>query len=188
MIKKTFLTILLLLTLLPAMTFAQGPREGFLPEVEDNEILDIPGIPEEIQNEIDEINKITTNNNVPNPNLNEIRKCNWTNNFEFEIIVNHLKTPSVKNGEHLGCKLKTGVIALGDIPYFARDFASYLIGIVGVLSVLMIVVGGYLYSVSGLSAEQKDKGKATIKYALIGLVLSILSWTIVNIIQFLATS
>ena len=87
----------------------------------------------------------------------------------------------------LTCAVKTGNIHMWMIPYFIKYLAEFLIGIAGILCVLFIVIGGYQLTL-GTLIEEKEKGKKTITYALIGLALVLLSWTIVNIVLFLVTS
>lgn len=79
--------------------------------------------------------------------------------------------------------IKTGTCGLRDIPRFIQYFASYLVGIGGTISVIMMMVGGYQYIIGGVTEEQKNKGKKTITYAIIGLIISSLSWVIINVVQ-----
>ena len=55
-----------------------------------------------------------------------------------------------------------------------------LLYVLGVVAVLMIIFGGILYIVSGGDAANVKKAKDTIMYAVIGLVVAILSYAIVN--------
>ncbi len=89
-------------------------------------------------------------------------------------------------GDDLGCKIKTGTIQLVDIPFVIRELSEFLIGLAGILCMFFIVYGGYQY-VYGALGENKDKGKTTIFYACLGLVLVSLSWIIVNIVIFAVT-
>lgn len=57
------------------------------------------------------------------------------------------------------------------------------IGLAGVLAVLMIVVGGIQYIGSGMSPSGKSDAKDRITNALIGLLLALLSWLILNTIN-----
>jgi hypothetical protein len=52
---------------------------------------------------------------------------------------------------------------------------------------LFLVIGGYRYIVGGVVEAQREQGKQTIMYAIIGLVVSALAWTIVNTVQLLVT-
>lgn len=54
--------------------------------------------------------------------------------------------------------------------------------IVGAISVIMVVVGGLRYVVSGGNATNISTAKNTILYAIIGLVISILAYAIINFV------
>lgn len=87
----------------------------------------------------------------------------------------------------LGCAIKTGRISLSMIPYFITYFANYLLSLIGIISVLFIVLGGYFYIWGGLT-DKKDKGKQYITNALTGLAVATLAWIIVNAVMALFTS
>lgn len=87
----------------------------------------------------------------------------------------------------LGCAIQTGNIHLWMLPYYITYIIEFLITIAGLISVLFVIIGGYLYAWGGLT-EDKEKGKKTVMYALIGLTLATLGWIIVNIIQVQLTS
>ena len=54
-------------------------------------------------------------------------------------------------------------------------------------ALLFLVIGGYRYLIGGVMQSQREQGKNTIMYAIIGLVLALLSWAIVNTVQLLVT-
>lgn len=54
-----------------------------------------------------------------------------------------------------------------------------LVFIIGAISVLMIIIGGFRYVVSGGDSAGVEGAKNTILYAVIGLVVTILAQTIV---------
>lgn len=86
----------------------------------------------------------------------------------------------------LGCAIKTGDIKLWMVAFYIRFFLEFVISIAGLLAVAGVVFGGYLYLFAGL-ADSKDKGKNAIKNSLIGLVLVLTAWGIVNIVIALVT-
>jgi len=57
------------------------------------------------------------------------------------------------------------------------------IGLAGVLAVLMIVIGGIQYIGSGMSPSGKSDAKDRIRNAIMGLLLALLSWIILNTIN-----
>lgn len=87
----------------------------------------------------------------------------------------------------LGCAIKTGRIKLYMMPFFITNLIEFLLQVAGLIAVLFMVYGGYLYSVGGIT-EDKESGKNTIKHALIGLVVSLSSWIVVNLVQLALTS
>jgi hypothetical protein len=86
----------------------------------------------------------------------------------------------------LGCAIKTGRISLGMVPFFIKYIANFLIALIGLITVLFIIIGGYFYIYGGLT-EQKEKGKNFIKHAILGMVIALLSWVAVNVIISLVT-
>ncbi|MBT4917639.1 hypothetical protein HN709_04415 [Candidatus Peregrinibacteria bacterium] len=86
----------------------------------------------------------------------------------------------------LACGIKTGNIPLWMVPFYLRWILEFIIGLAGLASVAGLVVGGYMYMFGGLSSE-KDKGKNAIKNAVIGLVLTLTAWAIVNVVLSLVT-
>lgn len=57
------------------------------------------------------------------------------------------------------------------------------IGLAGVLAVLMIVIGGIQYIGSGMSPSAKEDAKGRITSAILGLLLALLSYIILNAIN-----
>lgn len=80
----------------------------------------------------------------------------------------------------LAQSIRTGDISLRQIPCFIKYFSQTLIAIAGTLSVIFVMVGGYRYTVG--ADEDKDNAKKTITYALIGLVVSLSAWMLVDIV------
>lgn len=87
----------------------------------------------------------------------------------------------------LGCAIKTGRIGLFMMPYFVTYLIQFLLQIAGLIAVLFVVYGGFQYVKGGVS-EDKDSGKKTLTHALVGLVVSVSAWIIVNFIQVALTS
>lgn len=57
---------------------------------------------------------------------------------------------------------------------------NLLLTIIGIISVIMIIVGGIRYTTSGGDSGQINSAKDTIIYAIVGVVIAILSFAIVN--------
>lgn len=77
----------------------------------------------------------------------------------------------------IGCG--TGLFAAGG---FVTNAINTVIMIIGALSVIMIIIGGLRYVLSGGDAAGLKSAKDTILYALVGLAISLLSFAIVSFV------
>lgn len=87
--------------------------------------------------------------------------------------------------------LKTLGLGISDIqsPFTKTDLMgtvstilTAVIGIVGILAVIMIVYGGIQYTMSAGDAGKVKKAKDTILYGIIGLIVALLAFAIVNFV------
>jgi hypothetical protein len=78
-----------------------------------------------------------------------------------------------------GKTIKIATMELGDI---INRVINVLLFLVGALSVVFIIVAGIYFSISNGNAEQVKRAKNTMTYAVIGLIVSILSYAIVNFV------
>jgi hypothetical protein len=92
-----------------------------------------------------------------------------------------LNKPIVSPLDILGCAIKTGRVSLWMIPFYIKYLIQFALSIAGLVAIGSIIIGGYFYLFSGLM-DDKDKGKRAIIYGIVGFVVAILSWTIVNIV------
>ena len=58
---------------------------------------------------------------------------------------------------------------------------SVILGLAGIAAVVMLVVGGYHYLMAGGDKEGAARARNTITYALVGLILSVSAWAILNL-------
>ena len=63
-----------------------------------------------------------------------------------------------------------------------RTIINAIIFVVGMVAVIMIILGGVNYATSQGDPGKVKKGKDTIMYGIIGLVISILAFAIVNFV------
>lgn len=54
--------------------------------------------------------------------------------------------------------------------------------IAGIIAVIMIIIGGYWYVLSGGDPQRTKKAKDTILYAVVGLMISVSAWIIIEFI------
>jgi hypothetical protein len=57
-----------------------------------------------------------------------------------------------------------------------------LLGITGAIAVFYMIIGGFQIMNGGASADMAERGKKTIRYALTGLIIVILSYIIVVVV------
>lgn len=69
----------------------------------------------------------------------------------------------------------------GDTSVF-RTVTNVLLFIIGAVSVIMLVIGGIRYTISGGDSNQVTAAKNTILYAIIGIVVAILAFAAVDFV------
>ena len=69
----------------------------------------------------------------------------------------------------------------GDTGVF-RQVTNIILYIVGIIAVIMLIIGGIKYVVSGGDAKKVTDAKNTVLYAIIGLVVCFLAFAIVNFV------
>lgn len=119
------------------------------------------------------------------PQASEGAECNQLiHTYEAD---GKMPLPGQARDDLLGCAIKTGRISLQMVPYFVTTMTNFLLAMVGIVCVLFTVIGGY-YTIYGGITDNKEKGKKTIMHALLGMVIALLAWTIVNVIMSIVTS
>lgn len=69
-----------------------------------------------------------------------------------------------------------------DVPTVAQTAINVAISVVGVIAVAVIVIGGILYVTSTGEAAKTKRAQNAIMYGVIGLVVAILAYAIVNFV------
>lgn len=67
----------------------------------------------------------------------------------------------------------------GDVLVFINRVKNIALGLVGLVILVMVIYGGFLYMTSGGNEDRMAKAKQTLMYAFIGLALVVLSYGIV---------
>ena len=62
------------------------------------------------------------------------------------------------------------------------DISRTILFVVGIISVVMLIYGGVRYIISGGDSKKVTDAKNTILYAIIGLIVAVLSFAIVNFV------
>ncbi len=98
-----------------------------------------------------------------------------------------IKADAPPLSEVLGCGVKTGRLKFYMVPFFITYLIQFLLSLAGLVAVLFMVIGGYKYVVGGLT-EDKESGKKTILHAIVGFIVALSAWIVVNFIQVALTS
>ena len=69
----------------------------------------------------------------------------------------------------------------GDTGIF-KTITNTVLYIVGVVAVIMLIIGGIKYVISGGDAKKVTDAKNTVLYAIIGLIIAFLAFAIVNFV------
>lgn len=76
---------------------------------------------------------------------------------------------------------ETGGACDGKTPLF-KTITNVLLFIIGAVSVIMLVIGGIRYTVSAGDSSAVKGAKDTILYAIIGIVVAVLAYAVVNFV------
>ena len=69
-----------------------------------------------------------------------------------------------------------------NVPSMAKKIVNIMLTILGILAVIMIIFGGIRYTTSAGDASRVKAAKDTIMYSVVGLVVAILAYAIVNFV------
>ena len=69
----------------------------------------------------------------------------------------------------------------GDTGVF-KQITNTILYVVGIVAVIMLIIGGIKYVVSGGDSKKVTDAKNTVLYAIIGLVIAFLAFAIVNFV------
>jgi len=127
--------------------------------------------------------KLQKNNEQPN-------NVTVTKNHQDKNVVKNVAVPNNKkdvntskfSNEKYGLGFNRGVGGNSSIAGILGAIVKILLGFVGGMSVLVIVGAGIIYITSAGDDERLTIAKQWILYAIIGLVISLLGWIIVNVV------
>lgn len=162
--RLTTIVLLAMILLIPGMALAQ---DTLLPGV-DIEFADSNNDGRVSPDEILAQCESAAGGNIQSMTPDALRTAYTTDSEQAEAI--------------LACAIKSGYIRLWMLPYYVSYIANFFISIAGVISLLFVILGGFWYMTGGLT-DDKEKGKKTIMYALLGFVLTLLAWILVNVVQ-----
>jgi len=84
----------------------------------------------------------------------------------------------IKNSAGQACGKSCGP----DLPTIIKDISNALMIVVGAVSVIMIIIGGLKMIMSQGNPSNVESGRNTILYAVIGVIVAIGSYAIVNFV------
>lgn len=67
------------------------------------------------------------------------------------------------------------------VVHFLEIFSGALISIAAPIAVVMIIISGFMLVINSGESEKKDEALNMLKWSVIGLVIVILSWSLVRI-------
>jgi hypothetical protein len=86
----------------------------------------------------------------------------------------------IQNG--VNCAGQASGLAKGGLTSYITNIINVMLAAVGIISVIMIIIGGIRYALSGGDESNTRAAKDTILYAVIGLAVAILAFVIVNFV------
>lgn len=121
-----------------------------------------------------------------------LKKLNWLNVAQivvmFGLMIMPFALPSITHGALIdsfanNCPADTGVRCTeGSIASIFRLIINWALAIAFIAAVIVLIYGGFLYITSAGNADNATKGKTAIQNALIGIVVIVLSYIIVQIV------
>jgi len=70
----------------------------------------------------------------------------------------------------------------GSLMTTLNQIINVIIGVIGFIAVIVIILGGVQYTTSAGEASKVKKAKDTIMYGIVGLVVALLAYSIVNFV------
>lgn len=98
----------------------------------------------------------------------------------FQIL--YAAAPTIECGDLPGCGW--GSVSGANAPItFIGNLIAEVIKYIAVIAVIALMVAGIRYLISAGDEEKVSKAKTTIIWALVGVLLSVSSWYIINMIN-----
>lgn len=118
-----------------------------------------------------------------------VKKINWLQLAQMVLVLTLALTPlfagaQFSSGENSKLCTGTGLNcnAGQDVNSLIKTVINWLLGIAFGVAVLFLIIGGFWYITSAGNEETAEKGKNTAINAIIGIVMIILSYVIVNVV------
>lgn len=95
------------------------------------------------------------------------------------VSVAFAQTDTISEGFNVAQNIGEGALGTTDIRTIIVNVVNVALGFLGIVAVIILMYGGYLWMTSGGNQERVDSAKKTIRNAVIGLLIIIASWAIV---------
>lgn len=80
------------------------------------------------------------------------------------------------------CDFVTGKLDAGCLPQYISYLITIIFQLTGAIFLLMIIIGGYQYTIGKASGGGGEEGKARVRFAIIGFLITAMSFYIVDFI------
>ncbi len=88
----------------------------------------------------------------------------------------------IKSGKDCAQGTGTRTNLFGGTNSLFQVVTNVLLFLIGAISVIMLIIGGFRYVLSGGDSTQVTNAKNTILYAVIGIIVALLAYAIVNFV------
>ena len=121
-----------------------------------------------------------------------IKKINWLKVTELLLVTVVILTPlfaTAALNSGFACDPNSGLncSAGSDVNSLIKTVINWLLGIAFGVAVLFLIIGGFWYIMSAGNEETAEKGKSTAINAIIGIIIIILSYVVVNVVSTLVS-
>jgi hypothetical protein len=118
------------------------------------------------------------------------QKFNWADlaasAFALLLVLSPMVLPGVANAQQppaIQCPQDLGYLCTdGSVASMFRLILNWALTLAFLLAVIYLIIGGFQYITSAGNTEKATKGRATVVNSVIGIVIIILSYTIVQIV------
>ncbi len=115
-----------------------------------------------------------------------LKNINWLNVAKVALAAVIILAPAAVTYAQLPTNIGTTAGLRRDETSFSQLVTfviNIMLGIAFVVAVLFLIIGGFQYITSAGNEEAAEKGKGTVVNALIGIVIIILSYVMVNVVS-----
>ncbi len=77
---------------------------------------------------------------------------------------------------------QTFQLGTSDLKAAVINIINWVLGLLGIIAVIMVLVGGFQWMTAGGNEDKVEKSKKIISAAIVGLIIILLAWAIVNFV------